>query len=133
CVARHFDHSVCQEGHVASQIRRVEADPHGCIQPMSSPMMKRMLGFACCCCCCCCCCACCCCGGTCCCRCCAVAGRLTAIPTAMNASRASHNFCEAFMISSLWIGSCGGRSYRATPAPFWAGGTPRGRVYKATA
>src|SRR3954453_17129922 len=26
----------------------------GCIQPISSPMMKRMLGFCCCCCCCCC-------------------------------------------------------------------------------
>src|SRR6516164_1618472 len=26
----------------------------GCIQPMSSPMMKRMLGFRCCCCACCC-------------------------------------------------------------------------------
>src|SRR5262249_15340413 len=60
----------------------------GCIQPMSSPMMKRMLGFACCCCCCC---GCCCCagrgGGCCCCRCCAAAGMLAVVMAAIDASR----------------------------------------------
>src|SRR5262249_47196478 len=47
----------------------------GCIQPMSSPMMKRMLGFCCC---------------------CATADVLATVPTATNASRASHNFRKAF-------------------------------------
>src|SRR5215831_12553779 len=51
----------------------------GCIQPMSSPMMKRMLGFACCCC------------------CCAAAGRLTTILAATSAGRASHGFRITFM------------------------------------
>src|SRR5262249_48724324 len=51
----------------------------GCIQPMSSPMMKRMLGFACCCC------------------CCAAAGRLAARPTATNATRAGQSLRMSFM------------------------------------
>src|SRR5262245_26955091 len=85
----------------------------GCIQPMSSPMMKRMLGFACCCCCC----ACCCCGrggGSCCC-CCAVAGRLAAIPAATNAGRASHNFRMAFMEDLLTFRLGRGKNDRTTP------------------
>src|SRR6516165_1136804 len=43
---------------------------------MSSPMMKRMLGFCCC---------------------CAAAGRIAAIPTATNASRASHRLLRTFI------------------------------------
>src|SRR5262245_23053418 len=48
----------------------------GCIQPMSSPMMKRMLGFCCC---------------------CAAAGRFAAIPMATNASRAGQSLRMSFM------------------------------------
>src|SRR5262249_61834926 len=58
-----------------------------CIQPMSSPMMKRMFGF------------CCwgCCGGVCGCGCCAATGVLATIPTATDASSASHRFCTTFI------------------------------------
>src|SRR5262245_61712113 len=48
----------------------------GCIQPMSSPMMKMMLGFCCC---------------------CATAGVLATIPMARNASRASRRFRRTVM------------------------------------
>ena len=48
----------------------------GCIQPMSSPMMKRMLGFCCC---------------------CATAGALATTPTARNANRASPRSRRTFM------------------------------------
>src|ERR1700742_3988353 len=58
----------------------------GCIQPMSSPMMKRMLGFACCCCCCC---------------CCADAGAQAIATAANDDNRLSRNFCFAFMVSLL--------------------------------
>src|SRR5262249_36479932 len=66
------------------------------IQPMSSPMMKRMLGFCCCCCCCCwvCCCTSCGRGRGC---CCAATGVLAPIPTATDASSASHRFCRTFI------------------------------------
>src|SRR5262249_28215572 len=68
----------------------------GCIQPMSSPMMKRILGFCCGCCCCCCCWA-----GRCICCCCAAAGILAAMPPATNASRAGQSFRMTFMENLL--------------------------------
>src|SRR5262245_17145707 len=52
----------------------------GCIQPMSSPMMKRMLGFCCC---------------------CAAAGILATTPTATNATRADQSFRMSFMQNLL--------------------------------
>src|SRR4029453_9371513 len=62
----------------------------GCIQPMSSPMMKRMLGFCCC---------------------CAAAGALAAIAATNDASRPRQNFLVTLMASFLifccpnWAGS----------------------------
>src|SRR5271166_4059258 len=50
----------------------------GCIQPMSSPMMKRMLGFACC--------------------CCAAAGMLATVTATNNASRLSQIFLTMLMV-----------------------------------
>src|SRR4029453_17933232 len=49
----------------------------GCIQPISSPMMKRMLGFCCC--------------------CCAATGALATTAAAATANRPSHNFRMNFM------------------------------------
>src|SRR4030095_781501 len=64
----------------------------GCIQPMSSPMMKRMLGFCCCCC------------------CCAAAGALAALAATNDASRPRQNFLVTLMASFLIFG-----------CPNWAG------------
>src|SRR4029450_7245018 len=55
----------------------------GCIQPMSSPMMKRMLGFCCC---------------------CAAAGALPAITATNDASRPRQNFLVTLMASFLTLG-----------------------------
>src|SRR6476660_10483519 len=52
----------------------------GCIQPMSSPMMTRMLGFCCC---------------------CAAAGRLAAATTANSASKPSHKFRDRLIVRLL--------------------------------
>ena len=49
----------------------------GCIQPMSSPMMKRMLGFCCC---------------------CAAAGRLAAVTAASDANRPSQMYLATLML-----------------------------------
>src|SRR5262249_61216011 len=84
----------------------------GCIQPMSSPMMNRMLGF---CGCCGCCCACCCCGWACrccgcacgCCRCCAAAGMLAAVTTAKEASAPSQMVLIMLFISSTRLPETG--------------------------
>ena len=51
----------------------------GCIQPMSSPMMKRMLGFCCC---------------------CAAAGMLAAIMAANDANRPSQIYLAILMLVS---------------------------------
>src|SRR5271165_2990753 len=56
----------------------------GCIQPMSSPMMKRMLGLACC--------------------CCAAAGVLATITAVDNASRPSQIFLAIRMVHFLIVG-----------------------------
>ncbi len=55
----------------------------GCIQPMSSPMMKRMLGFCCC---------------------CAAAGALAAITATNDTSRPRQNFLVRLMASFLIFG-----------------------------
>jgi hypothetical protein len=55
----------------------------GCIQPMSSPMMKRMLGFCCC---------------------CAVAGTLAAIAATNNASRPRQSLLVILMACFLSFG-----------------------------
>src|SRR5215510_4527779 len=69
----------------------------GCIQPMSSPMMKRMLGFCCC---------------------CAAAGRFATIPTARSAARASHGFRKAFIVGgSLLVGSAEDWEMRGRATP----------------
>ena len=54
----------------------------GCIQPMSSPMMKRMLGFCCC---------------------CAAAGTLAAVTTANSASKPSHKFRDGLIVRLLEV------------------------------
>ena len=51
----------------------------GCIQPMSSPMMNRMLGFCCC---------------------CAAAGVLAAVTAANSASKPSHTFRDKLIVRS---------------------------------
>src|SRR5271166_809843 len=55
----------------------------GCIQPMSSPMMKRMLGLACC--------------------CCAAAGVLATVTAADNASRPSQMLLAITIINLLTV------------------------------
>src|SRR5262245_50049290 len=72
----------------------------GCIQPMSSPMMKRMLGF---------------------CGCCAAAGRHAARPTAMHASGASHSFRMAIMVETSLLGLAQTRLAKPEAAPHRAG------------
>src|SRR4051812_19779299 len=52
----------------------------GCIQPMSSPMMNRMLGF---------------------CSCCAVAGALTTVKAASDANKPSQIVRAALIVASL--------------------------------
>src|SRR4051794_15006262 len=52
----------------------------GCMMPISSPMMKRMLGFCCC---------------------CAAAGRLAAATTANSASKPSHKFRDRLIVRLL--------------------------------
>src|SRR5262245_8178997 len=61
----------------------------GCIQPMSSPMMKRMLGF--------------------CCGCCAAAGVFAAITAPDSASRPRQKFLAILMdlFSSIWLPEMG--------------------------
>src|SRR5262249_43583607 len=68
----------------------------GCIQPMSSPMMKMMLGFCCC---------------------CAAAGRLATIPAATNASRARHAFPMMFIRTLLTFRLRGGRTIERIEEP----------------
>src|SRR5262245_23158757 len=55
----------------------------GCIQPMSSPMMKRMLGFCCC--------------------CCAAAGTLVAVTATNGASKPRQNFLVILMTYLLTL------------------------------
>src|SRR4051812_33846631 len=54
----------------------------GCIMPMSSPMMKRMLGFCCC---------------------CAAAGVLATATTADSASKPSHKFRDRLIVRLLEV------------------------------
>src|SRR5262245_12665692 len=68
----------------------------GCIQPMSSPMMKMMLGFCCC---------------------CAAAGRFATIPAATNASRARHAFPMMFIRTLLTFRLRGGRTIETIEEP----------------
>src|SRR5215475_9041491 len=68
----------------------------GCIQPMSSPMMKMMLGFCCC---------------------CAAAGRFATIPAATNASRARHAFPMMFIRTLLTFRLRGGRAIETIEEP----------------
>src|SRR5262249_47437946 len=78
----------------------------GCIQPMSSPMMKRILGFACCCCCC---------GGC----CCADAGTL-AVTTAHGANTPSQQFLVMIIFASSVMaardGPAAGARFTIAPA-----------------
>src|SRR5437870_3438709 len=56
----------------------------GCIQPISSPMMKRMLGLACC--------------------CCAAVGVLAAVTAANDTNRPSQMFLAVLMVRFLGVG-----------------------------
>src|SRR5260370_20167999 len=76
----------------------------GCIQPMSSPIMKRMLGF---------------------CPCWAEAGMLAIAVAVHNTARAPQIFLNRLMVASLNVGCrCPGRSLRPPPptdrvSAFW--------------
>src|SRR5437879_3277490 len=66
----------------------------GCIQPMSSPMMKRILGF---------------------CPCWAEAGMLAIVVAVHNTTRAPQSFLNRLMVAFLNVGCrCPGRSLRPT-------------------